>query len=209
MKVLGTNPWVLGCQGGHLAREHPGHLEHPALRSDRHPRNYPGCLSVPPARGHRGRLHFPSPQSNLEVCVRYAFRTRLPVGIRERDRKSMCVCFLFMMCEKKCVCVCVCVCVCTYQTFATWCFRNSNVWFMDHYKINTLVCLGCLSDKASKFKTSLWTLVTCDGICYYLWHFLDSMINQLIKNISTMKIIVSCSPVCVCVCAHMRLCVCV
>ena len=52
-----------------------------------------------------------------------------------------------------------------YQTFAAWCFRNSNVGFMDHSKMNTLVFLGCLSDKARKFKT----LVTCDGMCYYLW----------------------------------------
>ena len=44
---------------------------------------------------------------------------------------------------------------------------------MDHYKVNTLVFLGCLSDKARKWKTSLWTLVTCDGV--YLWHLPDQM----------------------------------
>ena len=58
------------------------------------------------------------------------------------------------------MCVCVCVCVCDI-------FR----WFMDHYKVNTF--LGCLSDKESNFQTLLWTLVTRDGVCYYLGHFLD------------------------------------
>ena len=33
-------------------------------------------------------------------------------------------------------------------SFAAWCFRNSNVCFKDHSKINASVCIGCLSDKA-------------------------------------------------------------
>ena len=40
---------------------------------------------------------------------------------------------------------------------------------MDHYNRNTLVFLGCLSDKASAFKTSLWTLVTLDSGHFGLW----------------------------------------
>jgi len=40
--------------------------------------------------------------------------------------------------------------------------------------MNTFVFLGDLSDKASTFKTSLWSLVTCDGIImYYLLHFIN------------------------------------
>ena len=52
---------------------------------------------------------------------------------------------------------------------------------------NSSVFLGCLSEKAITFKTSLWTLVTCECIFYH-W-----FINQKIK-LATMKIMVSWRP---------------
>ena len=38
-------------------------------------------------------------------------------------------------------------------------------------------------NRSIKFKRSLWALVRSDGICYYLQHFMDSMIIKKILGI--------------------------
>ena len=61
---------------------------------------------------------------------------------------------------------------------------------MGRYKMNAIFFLGCLSDKASAFKTSLWTLVTCKRL-------IDVKMlkcKKCYRCMNRLKIIVGCNP---------------